>query len=210
MLFHILYAPGEGVYFEVFESDFSPHFDPAAFERVWQELVDRNPVLRTSFVWEGLEEPVQVVHRQVKLPFSLLDWRGVPEEEQRSRLEEHRIEERRRGFNLLEGAADPLQRDPAAGRPLPGDLPLLPPGARRLVVRPPVPGGGSLYPQAAAGQRSRASSAGRSATTSPGCASRTSRRRKATGDGCWGASPPPRLWGSTGPPGGGVTKPDAA
>src|SRR4051794_8799435 len=101
MLFHILYAPGEGVYFEVFESDFSVHFDPAAFERVWQELVDRNPVLRTSFVWEGLEEPVQVVHRQMKLPFLLLDWRGVPEEEQRARLEEHRIEERRRGFNLL-------------------------------------------------------------------------------------------------------------
>ncbi|MFL6259110.1 MAG: amino acid adenylation domain-containing protein, partial [Thermoanaerobaculia bacterium] len=101
MLFHILYAPGEGVYFEVFESDFGVHFDPTAFERVWQELVDRSPVLRTSFVWEGLEEPVQIVHRQVKLPFSLLDWRGLPAAEQSSRLEAHRVEERRLGFNLL-------------------------------------------------------------------------------------------------------------
>ncbi|MFL6234823.1 MAG: condensation domain-containing protein, partial [Thermoanaerobaculia bacterium] len=100
MLFHTLYAPGEGVYFEQFELDFGEGFDPAVFTRAWQELVDRNPVLRTSFVWEGLEDPVQAVHKQVSLPVLSLDWRGIPEEEQAERLREHRAEERRRGFDL--------------------------------------------------------------------------------------------------------------
>ena len=59
---------GEGVYFEQFEIDFAEGLDPAAFTRAWQDLVDRNPVLRTSFVWEGLEEPAQVVHKRVSLP----------------------------------------------------------------------------------------------------------------------------------------------
>src|SRR3954454_3985167 len=107
MLFHTLYAPGEGVYFEQFELDFGEGFDPAVFTRVWQELVDRNPVLRTSFVWEGLEDPVQVVYKRATLPVLALDWRGIPEEEQTKKLLEHRAEERRRGFHLT---AAPLMR----------------------------------------------------------------------------------------------------
>ncbi|HEX4494362.1 MAG TPA: non-ribosomal peptide synthase/polyketide synthase [Thermoanaerobaculia bacterium] len=107
MLFHTLYSPGEGVYFEQFNMVFGEDFDPAAFERMWQELIRRNPILRTSFAWEGLEEPVQIVHRQVEMPFEVLDWRGTPEAEHRSRLEAHAAAERRRGFELLKA---PLMR----------------------------------------------------------------------------------------------------
>src|SRR5215218_5903683 len=107
MLFHTLYAPQEGVYFEQFNMPFGAGFDPGAFERVWRELVDRNPVLRTSFVWEGLEEPVQIVHKRVELPYEVLDWRALPEEEKEERLQLHAAEERRRGFDL---ARPPLLR----------------------------------------------------------------------------------------------------
>ncbi|HSU82255.1 MAG TPA: condensation domain-containing protein, partial [Thermoanaerobaculia bacterium] len=58
MLFHTLYAPGEGVYFEQFNMTFGAGFEPALFERTWRDLVARNPILRTSFIWESLEEPV--------------------------------------------------------------------------------------------------------------------------------------------------------
>ena len=102
MLFHTLYSPQEGVYFEQFNVRFDTDFDPATFERVWQEVVDRHTVLRTAFAWEGLEEPVQIVHRRVKLPIEVLDWRGIPETEQEARLQDLLAGERRRGFDLAQ------------------------------------------------------------------------------------------------------------
>jgi amino acid adenylation domain-containing protein len=107
MLFLTLYSPGEGVYFEQFNATFGETFQPAVFQRVWQEAVDRHPILRTSFVWEGLEEPVQVVHRRVEIPFEILDWRGVAEEEKAAKLAEFLIGLRRQGFDLVQ---PPLMR----------------------------------------------------------------------------------------------------
>jgi amino acid adenylation domain-containing protein len=107
MLFLTLYSPGEGVYFEQFTTTFGAAFQAALFQRIWQEAVDRHPILRTSFVWEGLEEPVQVVHRRVELPFEVLDWRGMAAGEQKARLAELSAGLRRQGFDLVQ---PPLMR----------------------------------------------------------------------------------------------------
>ncbi|HEY6323871.1 MAG TPA: condensation domain-containing protein, partial [Thermoanaerobaculia bacterium] len=100
MLFHTLYAPETGVYFEQFCPAYGRGFDPAAFEHAWQQALDRHPVLRTAFLWEDLEEPVQVVHRRAELPVDRQDWRGLPAAEQRQRLAEYMAADRRRGFEL--------------------------------------------------------------------------------------------------------------
>ena len=44
------------------------HLDGESFTRAWQQAVDRHAALRTTFVWEDLAEPLQVVHRSVRLP----------------------------------------------------------------------------------------------------------------------------------------------
>ncbi|HEV2845186.1 MAG TPA: amino acid adenylation domain-containing protein, partial [Thermoanaerobaculia bacterium] len=80
---------------------FGAGFDPSLFARLWQEILDRNPVLRTSLLWEDLQEPVQIVHQRVKLPFEVLDWRGVPEEEKAGKLQAFTAEDQRRGFELV-------------------------------------------------------------------------------------------------------------
>src|ERR1051325_1856905 len=72
MLFHTLYAPGTGAYFEQSIFTVEGDFNASAFERAWQELINRHSILRTSFLWEGLEKPLQVVHRQVRLPIDRL------------------------------------------------------------------------------------------------------------------------------------------
>jgi len=107
MLFHTVYAPATAVYFEQFCPAYGQGFDAAAFERAWQQTLDRHPVLRTAFLWEDLEEPVQVVHRKVVLPVDHQDWRGLPAAEQRRRLAEYMAADRRRGFEL---ARPPLLR----------------------------------------------------------------------------------------------------
>jgi len=99
LLFHSLASPGSTVGFEQKSSTLRGAFDPDLFRRTWQLALDRHPILRTSFVSDGLEEPVQVVWRRLELPLDLQDWRGVPADEQQARLEGYLRADRRRGFD---------------------------------------------------------------------------------------------------------------
>jgi amino acid adenylation domain-containing protein len=102
MLFHSLYAPETGVYFEQSSWTLRGDLDVPAFERAWQLMLDRHSALRTSFLWEDLDEPLQVVHRQLALPFERLDWRDVPVERQQMQLDALLAAQRQRGFDLSE------------------------------------------------------------------------------------------------------------
>ena len=99
MLFHTLHAPEAGMYFEQFHHRTPPGWNPEVAERAWREVVARHTILRTSFLWEGLDEPVQIVHRQVDLPVLHEDWRGLPTPEQEERLRRFLSDDRSRGFD---------------------------------------------------------------------------------------------------------------
>ncbi|NEQ80726.1 MAG: non-ribosomal peptide synthetase [Moorea sp. SIO2I5] len=107
ILFHGLYAPEVGLYFIQFSYTVGGHLDLVAFERAWQELVDRHTILRTSFYWEEIDKPLQVVHRQVKVPLEQQDWRGIDPVEQEKRLQSFLNSDRERGFDFSQA---PLMR----------------------------------------------------------------------------------------------------
>src|SRR6185295_20290739 len=73
----------------------------------WQRVVQRHQVLRSGFHWEGLEQPVQVVHREVKIFLEQLDWRKLSPAEQQEQLGPFLIADRQRGMNFSE---PPLMR----------------------------------------------------------------------------------------------------
>jgi amino acid adenylation domain-containing protein len=100
LLFHTLYSPESGVYFEQISCTLEGSLDVAAYREAWRQVVERHPILRTSFVWDGLPRPLQLVHRRVDLAWEERDWRGLSEEEQSSRLAQHLEEDRERGFEL--------------------------------------------------------------------------------------------------------------
>jgi amino acid adenylation domain-containing protein/non-ribosomal peptide synthase protein (TIGR01720 family) len=96
MLFHTLYSPESEIYFEQMTCTLAGPLDVPAFRRAWGAVVERQPVLRTSFAWEGLARPVQIVRRGVEVPVHVEDWRGRPE----ARLEGFAAADRARGFDL--------------------------------------------------------------------------------------------------------------
>ncbi len=105
MLFHILYAPNTDVYLGQFSCVLHGELDAGALEVAWRETINRHEVLRASFIWEDLDEPLQLIHENVSAPLEQHDWRGVPDE--RERWKAFLISERQRGFDL---STPPLMR----------------------------------------------------------------------------------------------------
>ena len=107
MLFHRVFAPESTAYFDQFSCRLTGPVDPERLRRAWQAMVDRHPILRTSFHWEGLDNPVQVVHQQATLPWEWLDWRAMPPATQDARWNAFLGADRARGFDP---GAPPLMR----------------------------------------------------------------------------------------------------
>ncbi len=100
MLFHTLLAPEAAHYFEQVSYRLEGELDAEAMRGAWQRVVDRHEALRTGFLWEDLDEPLQVVLGKVKLPFTVEDWRALSEPVQRQRLDAFLQADRRAGFDL--------------------------------------------------------------------------------------------------------------
>ncbi|WP_375772564.1 non-ribosomal peptide synthase/polyketide synthase [Archangium gephyra] len=100
MLFHALLSPESSTYFEQLSWTVTSALDLPAFLRAWKACLQRHTILRSSFLWEGLDSPLQAVNSQVELPFELLDWRELPAAEQRARFEQLLREDKHRGIDL--------------------------------------------------------------------------------------------------------------
>lgn len=115
MLFHSLYEPQTGVYVVQVGCTLKGAIDTAALKQAWQQLSDRHPILRTAFVWDNLESPVQVVGHRATVPFRYLDWSSdeppfeapPSAEQQQQRLSDWMSADRAQGFDL---STAPLMR----------------------------------------------------------------------------------------------------
>jgi len=107
MLFHTLHDPGSAIYFVQSICYFQGKVDVSALKLAWQRIIDRHAVLRTSFVWEGVDEPVQVVSRHVQLPLLEQDWQALSQIEQQEELQRFLSADRGQDFELSKA---PLMR----------------------------------------------------------------------------------------------------
>ncbi|MGX9378451.1 non-ribosomal peptide synthase/polyketide synthase [Pseudomonas sp. JQ36] len=101
MLFHSLYEQATGDYINQVRLDVEG-LDPQRFQQAWQAAVDNHDILRSSFVWQGeLARPVQVVHKQLDMPFRVLDWRD--RDDCQGDLNALAAAEQAQGFDLSQG-----------------------------------------------------------------------------------------------------------
>lgn len=107
MLFHTLYNPESNTYFDQFQLTFQGELDIAAFEKSWQQILDRHTILRTQFIWKNRKKPLQIVRKKVKLPWVNIDWRSLSQSDQQTHLNRFLEEDRQRG---VETDKAPLMR----------------------------------------------------------------------------------------------------
>ena len=107
MLFHSIFSPVTGTYVEQTNLNLNGPLNVDAFAHAWRTVVQRNPILRTAFVWEGVDEPVQVVLNDVDFDVQFEDWRGKSEQQREQELNERLQQDRQAGFELTEA---PLMR----------------------------------------------------------------------------------------------------
>jgi amino acid adenylation domain-containing protein/non-ribosomal peptide synthase protein (TIGR01720 family) len=100
ILFHSLYEPESGVYFEQLHCRFEGPLQPDAFREAWGRAAERHAVLRTRFAWDGLAAPIQIVQRSVELPWTEEDWRGLDAAAIETRWRAFLRADRERGFDL--------------------------------------------------------------------------------------------------------------
>ena len=97
LLFHSLYEPSSGAYFEQMVCEIRGAVDVEAFEQAWQQVVARHPVLRSAPVWEGLERPLAWVRNRIDVRLERREW---PAEDTASLPESFLRTDRGRGFEL--------------------------------------------------------------------------------------------------------------
>jgi len=107
LLFHSLYEPESGVYFNQIVFRLEEKLEVEAFKEAWRRLIERHAILRTGFRWKRQGRPLQVVVRKVETPWREEDWREKERGEQEEELGRLLEEDCAKGFDFSKA---PLMR----------------------------------------------------------------------------------------------------
>ncbi|PSL44170.1 non-ribosomal peptide synthase protein (TIGR01720 family)/amino acid adenylation domain-containing protein [Chitinophaga niastensis] len=99
MLFHRLYGTHSGAYMEQFSCGLN-QVAPDIFRKSWEELLQRHSILRSAFYSHAFSIPVQCVYKEAALPFVVLDYGDMQEDEQLLAWENYKERDRQQGFDF--------------------------------------------------------------------------------------------------------------
>ncbi|MGZ7444128.1 amino acid adenylation domain-containing protein [Paenibacillus sp. TH7-28] len=107
MLYHYLREPDSPAYFEQAVLELEGEIDRGLLERAFGQVIQRHDILRTAFVYEKLDKPLQAVlkERLAEVFFEYISF--LTEEEKTRYLQTYLDKDRAKGFDLTR---DPLTR----------------------------------------------------------------------------------------------------
>ncbi|HKR10891.1 MAG TPA: amino acid adenylation domain-containing protein, partial [Pyrinomonadaceae bacterium] len=100
MLYHMELRPEDPLYHNVDSMLLRVRFDAGVLEEAVARIVERHPMLRTSFALSGFSEALQFVHHEALLPIGVDDIRDLSPDEQEQRIDEFILAEKLRPFAL--------------------------------------------------------------------------------------------------------------
>lgn len=74
--------------------------DATLLQQAWEFVISRHPTLRASVHWESIKQPLQVVARNVSLPWTEFDWRELAAPQQA--VADFLAQDRDRSFDLTQ------------------------------------------------------------------------------------------------------------
>jgi amino acid adenylation domain-containing protein len=107
MIFHSEYRVEATTYHDVFTYHLQAALEIPALQAAIQLLVNRHPILRTSFHLTDFSQPLQLVHENLQLPLQIEDWSHLSTAELENALNTWLEAEKRRNFDW---AVPPLLR----------------------------------------------------------------------------------------------------
>ena len=107
MFYHNDKSPESAVYHDVFSFRIGSAFDQKKFETTIDQFIGRHPAIRTSFDLDNFSEPLQLVHKTVRIPFTVEDLQHLSYDEQTQNLEHFIHTEKHRSFDRTQA---PLMR----------------------------------------------------------------------------------------------------
>nr|WP_157385875.1 non-ribosomal peptide synthetase [Methylosarcina fibrata] len=100
MLFHALQHGEQDPYFYQRVFSLNGALDVARFHVAWQTAVDRRPALRSSYLFEDMQLPLQVVGKSRSVELRQADWRGLDADQHWRQLHSWLADERKQGFDF--------------------------------------------------------------------------------------------------------------
>jgi acyl-CoA synthetase (AMP-forming)/AMP-acid ligase II/thioesterase domain-containing protein/NADP-dependent 3-hydroxy acid dehydrogenase YdfG/acyl carrier protein len=100
ILFHSLYEQSSGMYFHQLVWSLQGQLNIDNFKQAWHNVVARHAVLRTSFHWQELEKPLQVVYSDVHLSWVEHSWCGLTPAELQAKREAFLLQDSHENFHL--------------------------------------------------------------------------------------------------------------
>ena len=88
--------------FDQWHCTLSGELDVPAFQRAWQATLQRHTILRSTIHSDGVREPVQIVHRDVRPHWTLEDWRSSTSDGHGDRWSDFLKQDRSRPLALTE------------------------------------------------------------------------------------------------------------
>lgn len=107
LLFHTLRSQGSGVYFSQLCCTLHGDLQIAVFQEAWAFAIAHFDALRTSFHWEDLSEPIQIVHQHVTMPWEHDTWHITKDADRIEKLNQYLDVNTARGVDLC---TPPLMR----------------------------------------------------------------------------------------------------
>ncbi len=100
IIFHSEYSPDSLMYHDIFQYHLRVRLNMELLQRALQQLVERHPILRTSFDLTNYTEPLQLVHQNVFVPLQVEDLRSLEPNLQQQAIATWIETEKNRRFDL--------------------------------------------------------------------------------------------------------------